>query len=366
MMKKLVVLCDGTWNTPEQAISGTPCPTNVTKLAIALADRDDDGREQRACYRPGVGNRLGERLRGGAFGYGLSREVQAVYTFLVENFEPGDLLYFVGFSRGAYTARSTVGLVRKAGILRPEHADRVGDAYALYRDRKVHPTDAASEEFRRAYSYETRVRFLGVWDTVGALGIPWSGQWLVDLFNSRWRFHDTDLSTRVDAAFQALAIDERRRPFEPAIWNQRPDAAGQRLEQVWFAGDHCDVGGGHPDARLSDLPLLWMLQKARECGLAFDPPGEWVASAHEFVSRSRWSGEVDPDPRGPLHTSRAWLYRLFRQHLERPLGRAHRGEEYVATTAVQRRNDDPGYRPRELEAYLSGPHRVMEVPVRQE
>jgi len=171
----------------------------------------------------------------------------------MHNFEPDDELFFFGFSRGAYTARSTVGFVRNAGILRLENADRIDEAYALYRDRATHPRDIESQLFRRSFSRETRIRFIGVWDTVGALGIPWSGMPGIELINRRWQFHDTDLSTTVDAAFQALAIDEKRPPFEPAIWSQQPDAVGQRLEQVWFAGVHCDVGGGYPDSTLADM-----------------------------------------------------------------------------------------------------------------
>ena len=112
----------------------------------------------------------GERIRGGAFGFGLSRDVCDTYRFLVQNYEPGDELFFFGFSRGAFTARSTVGLVRNAGILRPEHVDRVSEAYALYRSRTNTKTPRGREAtlFRRSYSYEPRIRFVGVWDTVGA------------------------------------------------------------------------------------------------------------------------------------------------------------------------------------------------------
>ena len=124
-MKRLIVACDGTWNRPDQLDRGEPAPTNVAKLAMALADRDDAGNPQLVHYQPGVGTRRWERLRGGGFGIGLSRNVQECYGFLVDNYEPDDELYFFGFSRGAFTARSTVGLVRNSGILRRENRGRI-------------------------------------------------------------------------------------------------------------------------------------------------------------------------------------------------------------------------------------------------
>ena len=120
MSKRLVVCCDGTWNTPDQL-----APTNVTKVALAVAPTDSAGHKQLMFYHEGVGTNRWERIWGGAFGFGLSRNVCDTYRFLVQNFEPGDELFFFGFSRGAFTARSTVGLVQNCGILRREHADRL-------------------------------------------------------------------------------------------------------------------------------------------------------------------------------------------------------------------------------------------------
>ncbi len=353
MNKKLVVLCDGTWNTPTQAMRGTPCPTNVVKVSVALAPQDRQGREQRQCYRKGVGNNRWERLRGGAFGLGLSEEVKAAYRFLMDNYEPGDELYFLGFSRGAYTVRSAVGLVRNSGILRRDQADRVDDAFALYRARELPPTHQESARFRQNHSHpSTRIRFMGVWDTVGALGIPVTGNLVADLVNRRWQFHDTQLSSHVEAAFQALAIDERRRPFKPALWVQQPGAQGQRLEQVWFAGDHCDVGGGHTDAGLSDIALRWMIDRAEQCGLTFEPPGRWAASADDAVRVTKWTGKVDPNPLGGRCPQRAPLpYRLVRQEHEREIGKAIRGQESVAKSAMTRWHEGR-YRPPGLRDYL--------------
>jgi uncharacterized protein (DUF2235 family) len=359
MSKRLVLCCDGTWNTPEQESGGRPCPTNVTKLVRAVADTGEDGKEQRVFYHRGVGTSRWERLRGGAFGFGLSRDVKDTYRFIVENFEPGDELFFFGFSRGAFTARSTAGFVRNAGVLRPECAGRLDEAYALYRnrDRTTHPRATESQRFRRSYSHETRIRFIGVWDTVGALGIPLNGLRWVNAFNRRWQFHDTDLSTTVDAAFQALAIDEKRRPFEPTVWQQQEDAQRQRLEQVWFAGVHCDVGGGYPDAALADIALVWIADRARSCALGLRPdafPAVVPAGAADGVAAVR------PDAMGELHESRTAFYRLLRPFV-RPIGEKDPVHEHAASTAVQRRDKDPHYAPPGLLAYLEGPHHVMDV-----
>ena len=117
--------CDGTWNYPDELAKGVAAPTNVAKVALGIARHDAAELPQRVYYQSGVGTRRFQRVRGGAFGYGLSRNVRACYRFLVEIYEPGDELYFFGFSRGAYTARSTVGLIHNCGILRPEHRDRL-------------------------------------------------------------------------------------------------------------------------------------------------------------------------------------------------------------------------------------------------
>ena len=265
-MKRIVVCCDGTWNIPDQV-----SPTNVVKVALALADRDSSGVPQRVFYNAGLGTSRGERLRGGAFGFGLSKHVRECYRFLVENYEPGDELYFFGFSRGAFTARSTAGLVRNSGILRREHASRLGDAYAIYRGRDPtsHPRGTRATLFRRSFSHEPRVHFIGVWDTVGALGIPVLGPGWANVLNRRWEFHDTDLSTMVDLAYQALAIDETRGPFVPSLWNRQDEARNQVLEQVWFAGVHSDVGGGYDDCALAEIPLLWLVDRAASAGLEF-------------------------------------------------------------------------------------------------
>src|SRR5918994_3837166 len=146
-MKRLVVCCDGTWNRPDHIDQGVAAPTNVAKFALALADHDSEDNPQLLHYQAGVGTRRRERLLGGGLGVGLSRNVQECYRFLVDHYERGDKLYFFGFSRGAFTARSTVGLVRNSGILRRAHRHRMKDAYKLYRSRddRKRPTGIDAE-----------------------------------------------------------------------------------------------------------------------------------------------------------------------------------------------------------------------------
>lgn len=353
--KRLVVCCDGTWNTAGQENNGVPCPTNVVKLHRVVAPQAADGTRQETYYAAGVGTNWWDRVIGGAFGVGLSRNVKAAYSWLSEHYEPGDEIFLFGFSRGAFTVRSLAGLIRNSGILRPEEIARVGEAYQLYRSEEG-PDAPSAQTFREQYARVTRVRFVGVWDTVGELGVPVIGPaWLKPLghlLNRPWAFHDTQLSSRVDGAFQALAIDEQRSVFEPTLWHQQPDADGQVLEQVWFAGVHCSVGGGLVDTSLSDLALVWMAARAQEFGLEFrdsvfdlDPPTE-----HEYFT-------LRPDPVAAFADSRTRFYRLTKA-FHRPIGQARRersgaldGNETISVSAFTRYRDDGKYRPLRLVEY---------------
>ncbi len=325
-MKRVVVCCDGTWNTSLQQHT-----TNVCKLFRAVAERGPDGVEQQACYVAGVGTRPLSRFVGGALGLGLSENVKDAYRFLVEHFEPGDELFFFGFSRGAYTARSLAGLVRNVGVLRSEHADRVDEAFRLYRARGSHPAQSAATRFRDAYAQETRIRCIGVWDTVGALGIPLSGLHLTKLVNRRCQFHDTELSSWVDSAFHAVAIDERRKPFSPTLWSAPDPGVDQQVEQVWFSGVHGDVGGGYREAGLSDIGLVWMADRAHSCGLAFRPDALLPPA-------------VEPQADGLLHNSFRRIFALFGS-AERAIAEVDPAHEYVATCALRRLETDPDYAP---------------------
>ena len=353
MTKRLVVCCDGTWNTPDQRRGGVCSPTNVAKIAAGLAREDADGAPQLLHYEEGVGTRRFEQVSGVLFGFGLSHNIRDCYRFLVDNYEPGDKLYFLGFSRGAYTARSTVGLVRNSGILRREYRDRIGDAYALYRSRadRAHPRGVGAEIFRRMYSHEEiEVEFVGVWDTVGALGIPIDGL-PVPFLDKYLGFHDTGLSSRVRAAYQALAIDEQRGPFTPTLWRQQEHVEDQTLEQVWFAGVHSDVGGGYDDPSLAEIPLLWMVERARGHGLAFQPDHFRVTDAIPYETDRCMGAEIKPDALGPIHVSRKGFYRLLERHVRE----LRQGDgQSAASSAVRRLRALEEYRPASLARWVAG------------
>jgi uncharacterized protein (DUF2235 family) len=341
MPKRLIVCCDGTWNTPDQKEDGQICPTNVVKMASAIAPLAPDGTAQIVLYHDGVGASSGLDLShwvGGAFGVGLSKIIQDAYRFLVDNYTDGDELYFFGFSRGAYAARSLGGLLRNCGLLKKIHADKIPDAYGLYRraDPPSHPQGDEAKDFRGQFSREIPIKFIGVWDTVGALGIP--GNILRGLTDNLWEFHDVKLSRIVEHAYQALALDEKREDFQPTLWEQQPDADHQHLEQVWFAGVHCNVGGGYDDSGLSDLAFLWMQQKAAACGLAFDAA---------YINT-----KIKPNPAGVLRDSRTGLFHL-RPDFIRPIGQGKNAHESVHQSVRSRSQADPKYQPTNLQAYLA-------------
>ena len=366
MPKRLVVCCDGTWNSADQLKGGRACPTNVIRTALSIAPEDPAGVAQRVYYHPGVGTSRWDHLVGGAFGVGLSANVQDAYRFLVDNYEDGDDLYFFGFSRGAFTARSVAGLVRKCGVLRRENASRIDEAYALYRSWATQPRGMASTAFRSAFSTEPDIRFIGVWDTVGALGIPPFGpkilHSLLKQVDKRWSFHDTQLSTKVKAAFQALAIDEQRAAFKPTLWQQQPDAdPAQILEQVWFAGVHSNVGGGLPDTSLSDLALLWMVEKAQLHGLAFRPDalGPRTSETNDGDPDATAVFTVAPKPDRLPNSSRGGIFAMA-PAWDRPIGLPDGDNggpgQQVTDTAVKLHHDKPDqYKPPTLISYLATP-----------
>lgn len=278
--RRLVVCTDGTWNDPAKDE-----PTNVYKIARAVQRTGEDGSPQVVYYHAGVGTGtdIVDRVIGGATGLGISKNIRDAYNFLMLNYQPDDQIFLFGFSRGAYTARSLAGLIRNAGILRPERGHLFRDAYELYRnrDRDAHPDAPASLRFRADNAYpDARIHFIGVWDTVGSLGVPLTfGPTLRKLIGAPfgkkflYEFHDVGLSSFVDHAYHAVAIDEKREPFRPTLWTVKPDsprAAGQSFEQRWFRGVHSNVGGGYAAAGLSDAALLWMAEAASRHGLGLD------------------------------------------------------------------------------------------------
>ena len=262
--KRLVVCCDGTWNTPEM-----DSPTNVVRLAGNVLPRSGDGVLQLLFYDAGVGTGgWMDRLVGGAFGEGLDTNVREAYRFIANNCAAGDEIYLFGFSRGAYSVRSVAGMIGYAGLLGRDQMTLVGQAYELYRNGKSADGHAAKEFRARHGTNVPPITLLGCWDTVGALGIPdkLPGIPLDQAFADRYRWLDFNLGKHVQAALHAVAIDERRKEFgHTPMCSGSP---GQVLHEVWFPGDHGCVGGGteHKEP-LSRAALEWMVEQIRELGL---------------------------------------------------------------------------------------------------
>lgn len=318
MGRKIVVLADGTGNS-----AAKPFKTNVWRLYQAL---DLQGGEQLAAFADGVGTSAFRLFAvfGLALGFGVKSRVLTLYKFLCLNFREGDEIYAFGFSRGAFIVRVLVGMVQREGLVEfksEEELERNATAaYRAYRRKAftVGPVrfwvplyrsirdgitnlinyltgsrrydDARPAEGPRAAG-EVKVRFLGVWDTVAAYGLPVEELTrAIDQMVWPLTFESCELLPCVQTARQAFAIDDERRTFFPIRWNENPadieESGGlpPRLRQVWFAGSHSNVGGGYPDDRVSHLPLCWMIGEAARCGLTFKP--NVVADYWDYASES--------------------------------------------------------------------------------
>lgn len=345
--RNLVVLSDGTGNSAAKLQK-----TNVWRLYDAL---DLSAGDQIASYDDGVGTASVKPLAilGGAFGYGLKRNVLDLYAFLCRHYqgdpdEPAtcDRIFAFGFSRGAFTARVVASLVTRVGLVRADseaelrrlsrwayrvyRAERFPHAWPVrmlrtLRDVALRAWDAARglPAFDPARTVRPEVTFLGVWDTVAAYGLP------VDELTRGWERwiwptlpRDRDVSPRVRRACHAMAIDDERQTFFPLLWNERYEAVNatsthvdeERVTQVWFAGMHSDVGGGYADDGLAHAPLAWMAGEACKHGLRFRPslrraggplPDDWIERAGAAA---------------PMHDSRRGLGVYYRYH-PRPVER---------------------------------------------
>jgi uncharacterized protein (DUF2235 family) len=271
-VKRLIVFFDGTWNKPGNEEE----TTNVVKLHRFVPATDPQGVRQLAHYVVGIATEDLGRLTFtvGAIGFGVGDRIQRGYKFLCENYEEGDEIYVVGFSRGAFQARSLAGLIALAGIARSAAPEVVTAVWEYYEQNKLEPDAARLEALRRDAHYPVRIKCVGVWDTVGNLGIPFVRRRLI---RELLGFHNTELSPLVDVGLHALAIDEPRGPFQPTLWTIKDGAKlpdGQIIEQVWFPGSHANVGGGFKDNALSDIALLWMAERiSHTTGLAIDLAG---------------------------------------------------------------------------------------------
>lgn len=297
--KRLALFFDGTWN----AADSKGDETNVARLARAVRGTSGD-KPQIALYLRGVGT-SGPWLRqflDGATGDGVDDNIRAGYMFLCQNYLPGDEIYLFGFSRGAFTARSLAGFIGKCGLLKRNQLGLIRTAWAYYRRRQAGRTPEAFNlenggTAADPINHAPRVRFIGVWDTVGALGIP---QKVIDPASAHeYEFHDTSPGSVIEIGRHALAIDERRDAFVPTLWTQ-PVPAGTNIQQVWFAGVHSDVGGGYGNSDLAMIPLRWMADEAIAAGLDLDETMLPKANALQPLSaqhdsRRGFSG-LDPTP----------------------------------------------------------------------
>lgn len=318
-MKRIVFCFDGTWNA-----LNADTPTNVVLTAASIERQARDGIVQIIHYDEGVGTGRVEKLSGGVFGAGLVDNVREAYRFLIFNYDPGDQIYVFGFSRGAFSARSFIGFVRHVGPLSRLHAARIDEALELYQ-RRLKGADGAGETMRRfradyaaavcvgddddswrcrnvpGYAQGTaprlKVRYLGIWDTVAALGFPAKlpgSRWL----NRKHDFHDASLGDFVESARHAVAIDERRSTFPATLCGdldalnaaagKSSDAPDAPYQEKWFPGVHGSVGGGGDIRGLSDGSLDWVLKGAKLAGLKLD-----VAEGSRIQA-------FKPDPFAPL------------------------------------------------------------------
>lgn len=362
MGKQIVVCFDGTWNDPTES-------TNVQRLFDALEAGPDmrlytpvgpldgsaaaggalpylqrEGNGLLAFYLEGVGaTGLHESWLEGALGLGLHRRVLHAYLLLSQHYAAGDKLWLFGFSRGAWSARSLAGLVARTGLLSAaEAADPTAMALAQQRWlRSKRRNEALPEGTAYWLAHDEQpVQLVGVWDTVGALGVPFfNGIKLVDQAERQsFDFADLSLNPRVAHGRQALAIDENRRDFEPTLWAPR---AG--VQQAWFAGAHADVGGGYTHTGLSDIALQWMLDEARQLGLA--------------INAKRLQPSPQPDPLQDRHDeSRKRLWQM------RPVEpRTVPGDAVLHPSVFTRLQHRPDWRPAALRA-LHGLHEFFRSP----
>ena len=313
MAKNIVVCCDGTGNQVEGNLS------NVLKL-FRMTQKDDS---QRVYYNPGVGTIGGsdawqrlkqnaEAIFGLATGYGLDAEILGAYRFIGQHYEDGDAIYLFGFSRGAYTVRAVAGFIHLVGLLRPDHLNVASYALDSYKQASERDNLALAWDFSRIMGgRRVPIKFVGVWDTVASVIVPRLDRIVPTLLTLPY----TRTNPSVEIFRHAMAIDERRRMFRLNRWNEpQPFVANpfdtaappqaQDTKQVWFAGVHCDVGGGYPETEsaLSKFPLRWMVEEAAAHGLKISDTMKNTL----IFGQSRPGGKhvyVPPDAKGMLHDS---------------------------------------------------------------
>jgi len=338
MPKNIVVFADGTGQE-----GGKGNNTNVYKLFNMVIDRSP---EQIAFYDRGLGTGW-RKITGSGAGLGFSKNVKDCYRFIFENFQAGDRIYLFGFSRGAATVRSLSSFIHLFGILPKSREELIDEAYRIYRIKDPKRRTAEAKAFvERHHTMWTKVRFLGVWDTVAALGVPFKS---LDVLIEKipfWRhkFHNFRLSPSVEHAYHALAIDDERKTFHPLLWKALPEDDKRTMKQVWFCGMHTDVGGGYKDERLSDIALDWMIKMALPHGLAIF---------------ERNQVKLDPQPDGKMHDSRGGEFSRFYRRQVRDWKSEKLGKPRIHASVLERKKnvqneDDPAYKPWILEKFKDG------------
>jgi len=290
-MSKNIILCsDGTGNK-----GGYTPDSNVYKMYNAI-EIHDTAVSQYTFYDNGVGTSTNKYWRGftGAFGVGFKHNIIDLYSFLALHYEEGDKVYLFGFSRGAATIRAfcgfikTVGLVNGKGLTDKQLKTYAYDAFKAY-ESHLKDEDRAVQFRTHRYSHGIiDIHFVGVWDTVSALGFPkrtdkmgltlnvlsYLFKGLEKLSDIRWphRFYDFELSKNIKHAYQALAIDDERTAFWPRVWDEvKAERTADNVEQVWFSGMHSNVGGGYKRQGMANVALHWMMLRAKKHGLVFKP-----------------------------------------------------------------------------------------------
>jgi uncharacterized protein (DUF2235 family) len=340
MSRNIVLLSDGTGNSAAKVWR-----TNVWRTFEAL---DLSGNDQVAFYDDGVGTSSFKlwAILGGAFGFGLKRNVIDIYKFVCRNYkDESDEIYGFGFSRGAFTIRVVIGLILNQGLVTAQSEAELDKkavaAYRKYRSERYHtlwpwrPEDLyrAIRDALFPIKYDkrdnrpiNRIRFVGVWDTVAAYGLPLDemtrgvSRWIVPL---ELPTHTLD-RTRVMRACQALALDEERTTFHPELWTERDVPSGpfdpdkkreikdEQLSQVWFAGVHSNVGGGYPDDTLAYIPFVWMITEAQRCGLKFKSDAPVAPPALPAEPDTFKNAITKRDKDGRIYDPRAGLGAYYR------------------------------------------------------
>lgn len=375
--KKNIILCsDGTGNR-----GGKGNGTNVWRIYNYIDLNCHKGKgvkkqRQISFYEDGVGTEDFKpfKLFGGAFGWGLSRNIQDLYDFLIKNYNQGDDIYLFGFSRGAFTVRSLAGLIEQCGIPKRRSDSAlmkkiVNKAYSAYKnthkkkkttrllnmfishpekhlhDHKHQKYLEDASTFKEKYSVkDIKIHFIGVWDTVSAVGMPFD--FLRVTLDWLWNteFHDYQLGPSVKNAYHALSIDDERLTFHPQLWDEKGISSNTKLEQVWFSGVHSNVGGGYPKQGMSYVPLHWMMNNAKACGLHYKT---------DALEEARQAADVN-DKMYDSRSGTGIYYRYWPREIAKICKKSNLGEPKIHASVFDRiktgvQNYAPGFIPEKIE-----------------